>query len=154
MRWKEKRTHDWEGTFGAFALLVPAVNAAVGHNWLPTMITLLAAILVCCWKTSLDGWLPGWLRGLRIGVIALTLAAILPETYQSWQTGWAQVLIPPVLLALAVYAVGMGRKGAAIGCNVLRYGVCLILAVEFLVSLRLLGWRELRPAAERQALNC
>ena len=60
--------------FEVLALTVPAAEAAVGKNWLPTLILTLAALLICtCVSTQeVPEW--DWLKKLQCIAAALILA--------------------------------------------------------------------------------
>lgn len=132
--------------FEVLALTVPAAEAAVGKNWLPTLILTLAALLICtCVSTQeVPEW--DWLKKLQCIAAALILAKLLEWTHRSWPGTGADYAVPAVLLALAADGV---RKGSAIrGASVLRYGVYLVLALLAIAGLRQVKPQDLAPKAQ------
>ena len=132
--------------FEALALTVPAAEAAVGKNWLPTLILTLAALLICtCVSTQeVPEW--DWLKKLQCIAAALILAKLLEWTHRSWPGTGANYAVPAVLLALAAYGV---QKGYAIrGASVLRYGVYLVLALLAIAGLKQVKPQDLAPKAQ------
>lgn len=132
--------------FEALALTVPAAEAAVGKNWLPTLILTLAALLICtCVSTQeVPEW--DWLKKLQCIAAALILAKLLEWTHRSWPGTGANYAVPAVLLALAAYGV---QKGNAIrGASVLRYGVYLVLALLAIAGLKQVKPQDLAPKAK------
>lgn len=132
--------------FEVLALTVPAAEAAVGKNWLPTLILTLAALLICtCVSTQeIPEW--DWLKKLQCIAAALILAKLLEWTHRSWPGTGANYAVPAVLLALAADGV---RKGSAIrGTSVLRYGVYLVLALLAIAGLRQVKPQDLAPRAQ------
>lgn len=132
--------------FEVLALTVPAAEAAVGKNWLPTLILTLAALLICtCVSTQeVPEW--DWLKKLQCIAAALILAKLLEWTHRSWPGTGANYAVPAVLLALAADGV---RKGSAIrGASVLRYGVYLVLALLAIAGLKQVKPQDLAPKAQ------
>lgn len=132
--------------FEVLALTVPAAEAAVGKNWLPTLILALTALLICtCVSTQeIPEW--DWLKKLQCIAAALILAKLLEWTHRSWPGTGANYAVPAVLLALAADGV---RKGSAIrGASVLRYGVYLVLALLAIAGLRQVKPQDLAPKAQ------
>lgn len=132
--------------FEVLALTVPAAEAAVGKNWLPTLILALTALLICtCTSTQeIPEW--DWLKKLQCIAAALILAKLLEWTHRSWPGTGADYAVPAVLLALAADGV---RKGSAIrGASVLRYGVYLVLALLAIAGLRQVKPQDLAPKAQ------
>lgn len=132
--------------FEVLALTVPAAEAAVGKNWLPTLILTLAALLICtCVSTQeVPEW--DWLKKLQCIAAALILAKLLEWTHRSWPGTGANYAVPAVLLALAAYGV---QKGYAIrGASVLRYGVYLVLALLAIAGLKQVKPQDLVPKAQ------
>lgn len=132
--------------FEVLALTVPAAEAAVGKNWLPTLILTLAALLICtCVSTQeVPEW--DWLKKLQCIAAALILAKLLEWTHRSWPGTGANYAVPAVLLALAAYGV---QKGNAIrGSSVLRYGVYLVLALLAIAGLKQVKPQDLAPKAQ------
>lgn len=132
--------------FEVLALTVPAAEAAVGKNWLPTLILTLAALLVCtCVSTQeVPEW--DWLKKLQCIAAALILAKLLEWTHRSWPGTGANYAVPAVLLALAAYGA---QKGNAIrGASVLRYGVYLVLALLAIAGLKQVKPQDLAPKAQ------
>lgn len=132
--------------FEVLALTVPAAEAAVGKNWLPTLILTLAALLICtCVSTQeVPEW--DWLKKLQCIAAALILAKLLEWTHRSWPGTGANYAVPAVLLALAAYGV---QKGYAIrGASVLRYGVYLVLALLAIAGLKQVKPQDLAPKAQ------
>lgn len=132
--------------FEVLALTVPAAEAAVGKNWLPTLILALAALLICtCVSTQeIPEW--DWLKKLQCIAAALILAKLLEWTHRSWPGTGANYAVPAVLLALAADGV---RRGSAIrGASVLRYGVYLVLALLAIAGLKQVKLQDLAPKAQ------
>ena len=132
--------------FEVLALTVPAAEAAVGKNWLPTLILTLAALLICtCVSTQeVPEW--DWLKKLQCIAAALILAKLLEWTHRSWPGTGANYAVPAVLLALAAYGV---QEGNAIrGASVLRYGVYLVLALLAIAGLKQVKPQDLAPKAQ------
>lgn len=132
--------------FEVLALTVPAAEAAVGKNWLPTLILALAALLICtCVSTQeIPEW--DWLKKLQCIAAVLILAKLLEWTHRSWPGTGANYAVPAVLLALAADGV---RKGSAIrGASVLRYGVYLVLALLAIAGLKQVKPQDLAPKAQ------
>lgn len=147
MSWKGKgEPADTYAVFCLFALVVPTANAAVGRNWLPTLIVALAACLL--WGVEKDVQLPPWIRALRIGAAALLAASFLERTHPCWPDRGAEYIVPLLLLALAVYAVGRGNEEAFRGSNVLRFGVYFLLSLLLLSGIDSIRWGRLEPKAE------
>lgn len=132
--------------FQNFAVMIPAIEAAVGKNWLPSLILSLAALLICTWMSMQDAltFLP--LQSLRKIAAAIILAGYLGWTSQSWPGRGAAYAIPCVLLVLGAYAVWQGS--AVRGASVLRYGVYFVLLLMTFAGLSRVQLRKLRPKAE------
>lgn len=132
--------------FEVLALTVPAAEAAVGKNWLPTLILTLAALLICtCVSTQeVPEW--DWLKKLQCIAAALILAKLLEWTHRSWPGTGANYAVPAVLLALAAYGVQKGN--ATRGASVLRYGVYLVLALLAIAGLKQVKPQDLAPKAQ------
>lgn len=132
--------------FSVLALTIPAAEAAVGKNWLPTVILALAALLVCIWMGTQEIPQWDWLKKLQALAAAFILAKLLDWTHRSWPGTAADYVVPAVLTLLAAYAV---QKGSAIrGASVLRYGVYLVLALMAVAGLKQLQLQALTPRAE------
>lgn len=132
--------------FCIFALIVPAVNAAVGKNWLPTLITGLTAYLICTWLDNSEKEYPAGVHLLRIITIVFLSAIFLQDTHLSWPGRGAEYIVPLTLLLLAGYAVWMGN--AVRGANVLRYGVYGILGALLLSGIGSVRPDRLMPTAD------
>lgn len=132
--------------FEVLALTVPATEAAVGKNWLPTLILTLAALLICtCVSTQeVPEW--DWLKKLQCIAAALILAKLLEWTHRSWPGTGANYAVPAVLLALAAY--GVQKDNAIRGASVLRYGVYLVLALLAIAGLKQVKPQDLAPKAQ------
>lgn len=132
--------------FQLLSLTIPAAEAAAGKNWLPTLILVLASVLVCTCVSALGEVNLLWLNDLRsIGVILL-LSGLLGWTHRSWPGRGAEYVVPGILVLLAMYAVWQG--GAVRAASVLRYGVYLILLLMVLSGLLQFKPEQLRPRAE------
>lgn len=120
------------------ALIIPAVEASVGKNWLPTLVLVLASFLLCTWMSTLNGPDWKWLRFLRCITLVFLLSWSLGWTHRCWPGRGAAIAVPGLLLALAGYGVwkGSGRNA----CTVLRYGMYLVLA-----ALGILGVSQIKP---------
>ena len=132
--------------FEVLALTVPAAEAAVGKNWLPTVILALAALLICTGSSTLENPEWDWLKKLQCVAAALVLAKLLGWTHRSWPGMGANYVVPAVLLVLAAYGV---QKGSAVrGASVLRYGVYLVLALLAAAGLKQVKLQDLTPKAQ------
>ena len=132
--------------FEVLALTVPAAEAAVGKNWLPTLILALAALLICTCVSTQETPAWDWLRKLQCIAAALLLAKLLGWTHQSWPGTGANYVVSAALLVLAAYGV---QKGSAVrGASVLRYGVYLVLALLAVAGLKQVKLQDLSPRAE------
>ena len=132
--------------FEVLALTIPAAEAAVGKNWLPTVILALAALLICIWMSTLEIPQWDWLKKLQGIAAAFFLARLLGWTHQSWPGTAANYVVPAVLTVLAAYGV---QKGSAVrGASVLRYGVYLVLALMAVAGLKELKLQALTPKAQ------
>lgn len=132
--------------FQMMALTVPAAEAAVGKNWLPTLVLALAAFLLCTWLSAQKepGW--NWLYPVRCVAIVFLLAWSLNWTHTCWPGEKASYVVPGALLLLAVYAVW---KGSAVNAStVLRYGMYLILAGLAVLGIPEIKLDDLRPTAQ------
>lgn len=125
--------------FSIMALTVPAAEAAVGKNWLPTLVLILASFLVCIWMSVQEEPDWEWLRKGRTVALIFLLSWALGQTHTCWPGEKAEWAVPAGLLILATYAVW--RHSAAQASSVLRYGLYFILG-----ALAVLGIPELRKA--------
>lgn len=137
-----------DSAFAAMALTVPTAEAAVGKNWLPVLIVVLAAWLLCSWTAGERPRIPGWLSGLRIITMVLLIAWILERTSEPWPGRGAQFAVPLALLVLGAVSVQKGAEQAAAAAGVLRYGIYGILAVLMVAGLGDIPWKSLAPKAE------
>lgn len=140
-------------TFCLMALTVPAAEAAVGKNWLPTMVVALAAFLLCTWMNGREDLQWKWLSALRMIVICLMIAWMLNWTHSCWPGKGASYAIPAALLAVAVWAVGRGSETAQRAANVLRYGMFLVLAVLLFSGIKNLSLDRLYPTGDLPDLS-
>ena len=132
--------------FEVLALTVPAAEASVGKNWLPTVILALAALLICTGMSTLEMPEWDWLKKLQCVAASFLLAKLLGWTHQSWPGTGADYAVPAVLLVLAAYGV---QKGSAVrGASVLRYGVYLVLTLLAVAGLKQVKLQDLSPRAE------
>ena len=132
--------------FQIMALTIPAAEAAVGKNWLPTLILALASFLLCSWTSGQEDPDWKWLRFLRCVVVTLLLAWSLDWTHQCWPGRGAAMVVPGVLLIPAIYAVW--KKSGARACTVLRYGMYLILFLLGILGVSQVKLNQLRPVAQ------
>lgn len=137
------RTYD---PFRLMALCIPAAEAAVGKNWLPTLILALTAVLVCTWVNALQLSDVKWLHRMQALGAAFLLSGFLEQTYTSWPGQAADYVVPGVLLLLAAYAVWRGSAVQA--ASVLRYGVYLVLLAMTLFGIGQVKLEQLQPKAE------
>lgn len=132
--------------FSIMALIVPAAEAAVGKNWLPTLMLVLVTFLLCSWM-SMQGepdW--KWLYPLRLAALILLLSWALQQTHSCWPGEKAELAVPAGLLFLAAYSVW---KGSAIrASSVLRYGMYFILAVLSVLGIGQMNIENIQPKAE------
>lgn len=132
--------------FQIMALAVPAAEAAVGKNWLPTLMLALAAFLLCTWVSAQPEPEWKWLYPMRCIVVVFLLAWSLSWTHNCWPGGKSSYAVPGAMMILAVYAVSTGR--ARIASTVLRYGMYLILAALALLGIPQIKLDQLRPTAQ------
>ncbi len=140
-------------TFCLMALTVPAAEAAVGTNWLPTMVVALAAFLLCTWMNGREDPQWKWLSALRMIVICLLIAWLLDWTHSCWPGNGAAYVVPAALLIAAVWAVGRGSETAQRAANVLRYGMYLVLGVLLFSGIKNLSLDKLYPSGELPDLS-
>ena len=132
--------------FQIMALAIPAAEAAVGQNWLPTLVLSLAAFLLCCWLSGQQEPEWKWLRALRCAALVLLLSSLLSHTHTCWPGAQAAYVVPGALLLLSMYAVW---RGSAMGASsVLRYGMYLVLGVLAVLGIPQIKWSQLRPTAQ------
>lgn len=133
------------------ALTVPAAAAAVGKNWLPTLILVLASFLLCSWTSILEDPDWKWLHFLRSVTLVFLLSFGLDWTHQCWPDRGAAIVVPGILMLFAGYAVW---KGSGIGaCTVLRYGMYLILVVLGILGMSQVKLENLRPSAQLPSME-
>ena len=132
--------------FQIMALAVPAAEAAMGKNWLPTLVLALAAFLLCTWVSAQPepGW--KWLYPVRCAAVVFLLAWSLNWTHICWPGEKSSYVVPGALLALAMYAVWKGNAMSA--STVLRYGMYLILAALAVLGFSQIKLGDLRPTAQ------
>lgn len=128
--------------FCRMALVIPAAEAAIGTNWLPTLISALGAELLCTWLNGNQKPKLRWLSCLRILALSFLLASFLEPMQRTWADDRGRYAVPAVILALAVYAStkGNGMRRAA---NVLRYGMYAVLGILAYASIKrteISGW--------------
>ena len=132
--------------FHTMALLIPAAEAAVGKNWLPSLVLVLACFLLCAWMSTQDQPDWKWLRLLRCVTLILLLSWSLEWTHSCWPSRGAALVVPALLLVLACYGVWKGSGKTA--CAVLRYGMYLVLGILILLGLSQIKLDSLRPQAQ------
>lgn len=132
--------------FQIMALTIPAAEAAVGKNWLPTLILALASFLLCSWMSVRESPDWKWLHVLRSLTLALILSWGLDWTHQCWPGNGASFVVPGILTLLAIYAVWKKCGGRA--CAILRYGMYLILILLEILGLSQVKLTDLRPTAQ------
>lgn len=132
--------------FSLMALVVPAAEAAVGKNYLPTLILALAAFLLCTWVSGLKEPDWKWLAYARWAAVAFLLAWSLNWTHICWPGKNSSYVVPGALLILAMYAVWRGS--AARAASVLRYGMYLILFILAVLGIPQIKTEDLRPMAQ------
>lgn len=137
--------------FQIMALTIPAAEAAVGKNWLPTLILALASFLLCSWMSVRESPDWKWLHVLRSVTLVLILSWGLDWTHQCWPGSGASFVVPGVLTLLAIYAVW--RKSGASACSILRYGMYLILLILGILGLSQVKLADLRPTAQFPDMN-
>lgn len=129
--------------FSVMALTVPAVEAAMGKNWLPTLILALACFLLCTWMSVQEEPNWKWLRWAKSVVLLLLLTWTLGRTHSCWPGKGAEWIVPGGLLLLALY--GAWKRSAMRGSSVLRYGMYLILGSMAILGIRLIKVENLKP---------
>ena len=131
--------------FQIMALAIPAAEAAVGQNWLPTLVLSLAVFLLCCWLSGQQESEWKWLRALRCAALVLLLSSLLSRTHTCWPGDQAAYVVPGALLLLSMYAVW---RGSAMGASsVLRYGMDLVLGGVAVLGIPEIKWSQLGPTA-------
>ena len=140
------KNENVELPFQIMALSVPAAEAAVGKNWLPTLMLALAAFLLCTWVSAQPEPEWKWLYPMRCIAIVLLLAWSLDWTHNCWPGEKSSYVVPGALMIPAMYAVCRGR--AKIASTVLRYGMYLILAALALLGIPQIKLDHLRPTAQ------
>lgn len=140
------KNENVELPFQIMALAVPAAEAAMGKNWLPTLMLALAAFLLCTWISAQPEPEWKWLYPMRCIAIVFLLAWSLNWTHNCWPGEKSSYVVPGALMILAIYAVCRGR--AKIASTVLRYGLYLILAALALLGIPQIKPDHLQPAAQ------
>lgn len=132
--------------FQIMALTVPAAEAAVGKNWLPTLMLALAAFLLCTWMSAQPEAEWKWLSSVRCAVIVLLMCWSMNRTHTCWPGKMSSYVVPGALLVLAMYAVW---KGSAVRASaVLRYGMYLVLIALAVLGVSQIKTETLRPTGE------
>lgn len=132
--------------FQIMALTVPAAEAAVGKNWLPTLMLALAAFLLCTWMSAQPELRRRWLSSVRCAVIVLLMAWLMNWTHTCWPGRMSSYVVPGTLLILAMYAAWKGNAGRA--SSVLRYGMYLVLIALAILGVPQIDTETLRPTGE------
>lgn len=135
-----------EKPFQLMALTVPAVEAAVGKNWLPTVVIALAAFLLCTWMSIQDEPDWQWLRVLRVIALVMILSWSMGWMSHCWPGKGSGYAVPALLLIPALYGVWKGSGARA--CAVLRYGMYLVLIILGILGLPKIKLDNLRPQAQ------
>lgn len=130
------------------ALLIPTASAAIGKNWLPTLVVSLAAVLLHGWLPKETEQAPKWLERLRWLAVLMLAAHFLRQTAICWPGKGAQYVVPAVLAILALYAVSKGEEQAMRSASVLRYGVVGVLIITFYAGIRSVDVQYLLPSGE------
>ena len=73
-----------EAAFAAAAMIVPAVEAGVGRNWLPVLIVGLASELLYCIQREPKGELPGWMSMLRVATMLFLASWLMGRIAEPW----------------------------------------------------------------------
>ena len=133
------------------------MDAAVGKNWLPTLILALASTLVCTWAGAVPIPDAKWLRRMQALGGAFLLSGLLSRTHAFWPGRAAEYAVPGILLLLAAYAVW--RERAVRAASVLRYGVYLVFLLMAIAGIRqmkpeflLPGWHK--PRRQQAKYSC
>ena len=137
-----------EAAFAAAAMIVPAVEAGVGRNWLPVLIVGLASELLYCIQREPKGELPGWMSMLRVATMLFLASWLMGRIAEPWPGRAAEYVVPLAVLVLAAASVRMGSEEAAAAAGVLRYGIYGVLALLLVAGVKEVSWQELRPKAE------
>lgn len=132
--------------FQMMALTVPAAEAAVGKNWLPSLVVALSAFLLCTWMGVQEQPDWKWLSTARVIACVFLLAWSLNWTHICWPGERASFVVPGALLLLAMYAVW--KNSAMRASSVLRYGMYLILALLAVLGIKQVKAETLRPTAQ------
>lgn len=128
------------------ALVVPAAEAAVGKNWLPTLMLVLVSFLLCTWMSGQEEPKWSWFYPLRLVALILLLSWALNRTHSCWPGDGAELAVPAGLILLAAYAVW---KGSAIrASSVLRYGMYFVLVLLAVLGIPQIRQGNIRPKAE------
>lgn len=132
--------------FQIMALTVPAAEAAVGKNWLPSLVIALSAFLLCTWMSVQEQPAWKWLSTARVIACVFLLAWSLNWTHSCWPGEMASFAVPGALLLLAMYAVW--KKSGVRASTVLRYGMYLILFLLAVLGIKGIKAETLRPTAQ------
>ena len=132
--------------FQIMALTVPAAEAAVGKNWLPSLVIALSAFLLCTWMSVQEQPDWKWLSTARVIACVFILAWLLNGTHSCWPGEMASFVVPGALLLLAMYAVW--KKSAMRASTVLRYGMYLILLLMAVLGIKEIKPEDLKPTAQ------
>ena len=128
------------------ALVVPAAEAAMGKNWLPTLILVLVSFLLCTWMNGRKEPKRKWLNRIRLPALVLLLCWALNQTHSCWPGNQAELAVPAGLLLLAAYSVWKGSGVRA--SSVLRYGMYFILTALAILGIPQMKAENLQPKAE------
>ena len=140
------KNENVELPFQIMSLAVPAAEAAMGKNWLPTLMLGLAAFLLCSWVSAQPEPEWKWLYPVRWIAVIFLLAWSLDWTHSCWPGEKSSYAVPGALMILATYAVYTGRAKTA--SSVLRYGMYLILATLALLGIPQMKLDYLQPTAQ------
>lgn len=132
--------------FQIMALTVPAAEAAVGKNWLPSLVIALSAFLLCTWMSVQEQPAWKWLSTARVIACVFLLAWSLNWTHSCWPGEMASFAVPGALLLLAMYAVW--KKSGVRASTVLRYGMYLILFLLAVLGIKGIKAETLGPTAQ------
>lgn len=131
--------------FRFMALAIPAIDAAIGINWLPVLIVSLAAMLIWIWMEHVQTECPKWLGILRTVSLPLIGGYLLKGAASSWPGEGARWAVPLVLGMLALYATAKGADASIRAASVLRYGMYLVLLLLLYMGISQTDYTQWKP---------
>lgn len=131
--------------FRFMALAIPAIDAAIGINWLPVLIVSLAAMLIWIWMEHVQTECPKWLSILRTVSLPLIGGYLLKGAATCWPGEGARWAVPLVLGMLALYATAKSADASIRAASVLRYGMYLVLLLLLYMGISQTDYTQWKP---------